>query len=224
MALFWERRLDEIREEFLLIASMVERAFWRACRGLIERNSLLAEIVISEDAEVDRLQMQIDEMLLQFVSRHAVAATDARFILTVFKAANDFESIADEATTIARRAKSLNSGTPVPFFNLPGMKRNVHEMLKHVIDAFDYSDLDAARKVIEQDHEVDRLYSAMTEDVTRKMIEKALAVSPMLDLLAAAKAIERIGDRAKNIAEEVIYLYDGNDVRHQRRQTRGCAL
>ena len=224
MALFWERRLDEIREELLLIASMVERAFWRASRALIERNSLVAETVITEDAEVDRLQMRIDEMLLQFVSRHATAATDARLILTVFKAANDFESIADEATTIARRAKSLNSGTPVPLFSLPSMKRNVHEMLKHVIDAFDNSDLDAARQVIEQDHEVDRLYSAMTEDVTRKMIEKASAVSPMLDLLAAAKAIERIGDRAKNIAEEVIYLYNGNDVRHQRRPTSGRAL
>jgi len=215
MSLYWEQHLQEIREQLLMMSSLVERNLGQSARALMERDDILANLVEEEDSEVDELEKRIDELVITYISTHGPMARDCRFLITASKISSELERIADQATTIARRARDLNKHVPLKSLsNIPVMVEEVQEMLRHSIKAFVDRDTDLALEVIGRDKLVDSEYKETARDVEAAIISNPETTGRELHLLTVAKALERAGDHATNIAEEVFYLYKGQDIRH----------
>jgi phosphate transport system protein len=198
-----------------MMSGLTERNFNLAVRALIERDDKLADTAEEEDTEIDHLEVHVDDMVVKFISTHGTIATDTRFVLTASKIANNLERIADEATTIARRARELNCEPPLkPLVDIPVMAETAQEMLRDAISAFVDKDMDLAVEIIARDRTVDDLYKQVIAGLTVDMIEESKVIKRTLKLMTIAKAIERVADHATNIAEEVFYLYNGRDIRH----------
>ena len=215
MSLYWEQNLQVIREQLLMMGSLVERNLGQSARALMERDDTLADLVEEEDSEVDELEKRIDELVITYISTHGPMARDCRFLITASKISSDLERIADQATTIARRARDLNRHAPLnSLSNIPVMVEEVQEMLRQSIKAFVDRDTDLALEVIGRDKLVDVEYKETARDVEAAIISNPETTGRELHLLTVAKALERAGDHATNIAEEVFYLYKGQDIRH----------
>lgn len=215
MSLYWEQHLQEIREQLLMMGSLVERNLGQSARALMERDDALANLVEEEDSEVDELEKRIDELVITYISTHGPMARDCRFLITASKISSELERIADQATTIARRARDLNKHVPLKSLsNIPVMVEEVQEMLRQSIKAFVDRDTDLALEVIGRDKLVDSEYKETARDVEAAIISNPETTGRELHLLTVAKALERAGDHATNIAEEVFYLYKGQDIRH----------
>jgi phosphate transport system protein len=211
----WEQHLHAIREQVLMMCGLAERNLSMAMRALVERDDKLADLVEAEDSEIDQLEIIIDDMVVTFVSTHGVAASDTRFVLTASKISSNLERIADEATTIARRARDLN-GEPLlkPLIDIPLMATTAQEMLRAAIDTFVTRQPDDAVEIIARDKTVDDIYKQVVKELTVHMGEDPKTIGRALNLMTVAKAIERVADHATNIAEEVFYLYNAKDIRH----------
>jgi phosphate transport system protein len=211
----WEQHLHAIREQVLMMCGLAERNLSMAMRALVERDDKLADLVEAEDSEIDQLEIIIDDMVVTFVSTHGVAASDTRFVLTASKISSNLERIADEATTIARRARDLN-GEPLlkPLIDIPLMATTAQEMLRAAIDTFVTRQPDDAVEIIARDKTVDDIYKQVVKELTVYMGEDPKTIARALNLMTVAKAIERVADHATNIAEEVFYLYNAKDIRH----------
>jgi len=215
MSLYWEQHLQEIREQLLLMSSLVERNLGQSAKALIERDDVLADLVEEEDSEIDELEKRIDELVITYISTHGPMARDCRFLITASKISSELERIADQATTIARRARDLNKHPPLKSLsNIPVMAEEVKEMLRQSIKAFVDRDTDLALEVIGRDKLVDSEYKETARDVESAIMSDPRTTGRELHLLTVAKALERGGDHATNIAEEVFYLYKGQDIRH----------
>ena len=215
MSLYWEQNLQVIREQLLMMGSLVERNLGQSARALMERDDTLADLVEEEDSEVDELEKRIDELVITYISTHGPMARDCRFLITASKISSELERIADQATTIARRARDLNRHAPLnSLSNIPVMVEEVQEMLRQSIKAFVDRDTDLALEVIGRDKLVDVEYKETARDVEDAIISNPETTGRELHLLTVAKALERAGDHATNIAEEVFYLYKGQDIRH----------
>ena len=215
MSLYWEQHLQEIREQLLMMGSLVERNLGQSARALMERDDALANLVEEEDSEVDELEKRIDELVITYISTHGPMARDCRFLITASKISSELERIADQATTIARRARDLNKHVPLKSLsNIPVMVEEVQEMLRQSIKAFVDRDTDLALEVIGRDKLVDSEYKETAREVEVAIISNPETTGRELHLLTVAKALERAGDHATNIAEEVFYLYKGQDIRH----------
>lgn len=215
MAYFWEQQLHDIREQVVMMSGLTERNFALSMRALIERDDKLADTAEAEDSQIDHLEMRIDEMVVIFISTHGAIAKDTRFVLAASKISSNLERIADEATTIARRARDLNS-EPIlkPLTDIPMMAITAQEMLRDSITAFIEKDSDLAVEIIGRDRTVDDIYKQLIREMTDNMMGDPKCVPRALNLMTVAKAIERIADHATNIAEEVYYLYRAEDIRH----------
>ena len=215
MSVFWENQLAEIRNEVLRMSGLAERNFARAAKALMERNEAMAVEVEEADNEVDRLEVRIDDLVITYISTHGPIAGDCRFLITASKISNELERIADQATTIARRTRDLNRIPALTsFIGIPRMVEDVEWMIRASIRALVERDTDLALEVIGKDKRVYR--------DTARAIEAAIVADPAttaqeLHLLTVAKAIERAGDHATNIAEEVFFLFKAEDIRHQHR-------
>jgi phosphate transport system protein len=215
MSVYWEHNLSEIREQLLMMSGLVERNLGQSARALMERDGNLADLVESEDEEVDELEKRIDERVITYISTHGPMARDCRFLITASKVASELERIADQATTIARRARDLNRGPELKSLsNIPVMAGEVQSMLRQSIKAFVEQDTDLALEVIGRDKLVDSEYMEAARDVEASILADPSTTARELHLLTIAKALERAGDHVKNIAEEVFYLYKGLDIRH----------
>lgn len=211
----WEQHLHAIREQVLMMCGLAERNLSMAMRALVERDDKLADLVEAEDSEIDQLEIIIDDMVVTFVSTHGVAASDTRFVLTASKISSNLERIADEATTIARRARDLN-GEPLlkPLIDIPLMATTAQEMLRAAIDTFVTRQPDDAVEIIARDKTVDDIYKQVVKELTVYMRDDPKTITRALNLMTVAKAIERVADHATNIAEEVFYLCNARDIRH----------
>jgi phosphate transport system protein len=209
-----EEEINALREMLLTMASHVEAAVSQAVRAFVERDDELARLVIGKDAIVDRLEVEIDERVITLLTK-ALLATDLRLMTVAIKFAHDLERAADEATTIARRTIMLNkepeSGLAT---EIPRMARMALALLKESLDTFTNRQPEQARKIIPRDKEVDELNKMLHQDLTGRMIERPGSISVCLNLMVISKSLERIGDLAKNMAEEVVYLYEAQDIRH----------
>src|SRR3954469_6675811 len=215
MAQFWEQQLHEIREQVVMMSGLTERNLGLAMRALTERDDKLADLTEAEDSQIDGLEMRIDEMVVTFISTHGSAAGDTRFVLAASKISSNLERIADEATTIARRARKLNAEPPLkPLVDLPVIATTAQEMLRDSITAFIQKESDLAVEIIGRDRTVDDIYRSIVRELTKCMTDDPKAITRALDLMTVAKAIERVADHATNIAEEVYYLYRAQDIRH----------
>jgi phosphate transport system protein len=217
MSVYWEQHLNQIREQLLMMSGLTERNLEQSIRALMERNDNMAELVEAQDAEVDQLEKSIDERVITYISTHGPMARDCRFLITASKIASELERIADQATTIARRARDLNRGAELKSLaNVPLMATEVQSMLRQSIKAFVERDTDLALEVIGRDKLVDAEYKEAAREVEHSIVADPTTTARELHMLTVAKALERAGDHATNIAEEVFYLYKGEDIRHQK--------
>ena len=217
MSVYWEQHFNQIREQLLMMSGLTERNLEQSIRSLMERNDNMAELVEAQDAEVDQLEKSIDERVVTYISTHGPMARDCRFLITASKIASELERIADQATTIARRARDLNRGPELKSLaNIPLMAAEVQSMLRQSIKAFVERDTDMALEVIGRDKLVDAEYKEAAREVEHSIVADPTTTARELHMLTVAKALERAGDHATNIAEEVFYLYKGEDIRHQK--------
>jgi phosphate transport system protein len=216
MSIF-EIQLMRIRETLLMMSSLTKRQLDLAMKALVERDEKLATIVEADDAEIDNLEVTIDEMVITYMATHGPVATDCRFMLAASKISSNLERIGDQATTIARRARDLAKEPLLkPLVDLPLMAEIATEMLSDGITAFVDSSADLAPEIIARDKSVDEINRQLVRELTEFMVRDPANIARCLHLIVVAKAIERVADHASNIAEEVFYLYRGEDIRHER--------
>jgi phosphate transport system protein len=217
MSQFWESQLTEIREQLLMMGGLAERNLTVAMRALAERDDKLCDLVESEDTQMDQLEIYIDELVIKFMATHGPIAQDCRMMLAASKIASNLERIGDQATTIVRRARELNK-EPVlrPFIDIPIMAEIATEMLRDSITAFVEGDGELAVEIVARDRSVNDLNREVGRQLTQEMISSSRSITRALNLLAVARALERVADHATNVAEEVFYLLKGRDIRHDK--------
>lgn len=211
-----QRDINRVQSEMLSLSSMVERMIEKAILALRERSDSLAQEVIDSDNVVDQREVQLEDECLKLLALHQPVAVDLRRIAAVLKINNDLERIADLAVNVAERVRSLIT---FPQFPVPDdvrlMASLATRMVRNALDAFVELDSKAARRVMRSDAELDSLNVAVIEQLIATMQKDPAMVPPGLHCFSAARHIERIGDHATNIAEDVVYLVEGEIVRHQ---------
>lgn len=211
----FDKELKELKEKLLYEGSLVERAIRDAIKALLERDSALAEKVISDDDVVNAKEVEIDEFCLKLLALRQPAARDLRFITTAIKINYDLERIGDMAVNVCERVLELNQEPQLkPYIDLPKMAETVQLMVEESLDAFVKEDVELAWKVTRDDEIVDHLHDQIFRELLTYMMQDFKAVSRATRLLFISKYLERIADHAVNIAELVIFMVEGKIVRH----------
>jgi phosphate transport system protein len=217
MATHFEQELDQLKQKLLTMAGHAEAAVQRAIKALLDRDEDLARDVQRDDTILDDLEIEVDELSIHLLAK-APLASDLRFITIAMKISHDLERVGDEATTISRRAIELNQEPQLkPYVDIPRMANLGLEMLKDGMESFVQREPTRARAVIPRDKEVDLLNKQLHRELASYMVEKPSTISRCLHLMVVSKSLERIADHATNIAEEVVYLCEGTDIRHDPR-------
>ena len=212
----FNEELEDIRNKVLRMGGIVEEQLGRAVKALIEGDTKLAKQVVTDDYRVNALEVEIDEECTRIVARRQPAASDLRLVMAVIKTITDLERIGDEAKRVAKMVKDeLNGALSEDVRNeLEHMGDLAREMLRTILDAFARTDVETAVRVVEMDQRVDAKYVSITRQLMTYMAQDPSMIPGILDILWAARALERIGDRCENIAEYIFYLVKGRDVRH----------
>ena len=211
----YERELQDLKEQILSLGGTVEEMIESAMRSLLGRDPDRARRVIESDPKVDAAELEIDHLCLNLLALRQPAASDLRFIATALKIVTDLERIGDLAVNIAERSIELNEEPPLkPYIDIPRMAMAVSGMLHQALDAFVNRDPAQARTVLGEDDAVDKLNVQLFRELLTYMIEEPKNVSRALRITFVAKYLERIGDHATNIAQMVIFMCEGTDVRH----------
>lgn len=211
----YEEELSQVRESLLLMAGRVEQMISRAGQALVDRDAELARETIEEDRAVNRAEVEIDELCLLILAKRQPMASDLRFVTLVMKMVTDLERIADLAVNICERTIDLSKGASVVVHaEIPRMTQVVESMVKDAIDAFVNRDSSKAWAVIKRDDEVDELYHRVFEDSLERMRVDPQSVHQLIHVQSVAKWLERMGDHSTNLAELVIFMVEGRDVRH----------
>ena len=206
--------LEELRQKLLLMGSRAETAVNDSVRALMQRDYDLAVKVRDDDDIIDQFEIDIDELAIQLLTK-APLASNLRLVTVAMKVSQNLERIGDEATKIAKRARDLAQEPPVKItLDLPRLAGMALVMVKDALDAFVQRDSVAARAIIPRDKEVDALNREMHAALAQYMMEHPDTIARCLHWIVAAKSLERIADHAKNIAEEVVFLAEAQDIRH----------
>ena len=211
------QNLESLERQLLYLAGQVEEAVRRSVHALLERRIDLAERVIDGDAEIDRREVELEEECLKALALHQPVASDLRFVTACLKIDNDLERIGDLATNIADRVIMLCS-SPTSIETPRGLELMLDlsaRMVKESIDAFVRGDVDQARRVMAADDEVDREHARIIKDLLAGMHRESDTIDDAVAMISISKSLERIADHATNIAEDVVYLVEGDIVRHQ---------
>jgi phosphate transport system protein len=210
----FEMGLDALRQKILLMASRAETAVNQSVQALVQRDYDLAVRVRQDDNIIDQFEVEIDEMAIVLLTK-APLASNLRLITVAMKVSQNLERIGDEATKIAKRARDLAQEPPVKInFDVNRMASMSLAMVKDALDAFVQRDSAAARALIPRDKEVDALNKEIHQQLAQHMTENPETIGRCLHWIVAAKSLERIADHAKNIAEEVVFLCEAQDIRH----------
>jgi phosphate transport system protein len=213
----YELELKELRDKLLAMGGKVEAAIASSVRAITERDAELAERVKANDAEVNRLEVEIDGACRRLLALRQPAASDLRFITTALKIVTDLERMGDLAVNIAERAQDLAQAPPLrPFHDLSALADLSEAQLKRALDSFVERDARKAEEVMSGDDLLDALYLKIFNELLTLMMEDSRAIRRATSLMFAAKQLERFGDHAINVAEMVIYMVRGTDVRHPR--------
>lgn len=218
----YEQQLKQLKDKLLLMSHQAEQMISDSIRALVDRRPALAEEVIKRDDELDLLEIEIDNLCYEILALEQPVARDLRFIATALKIVKDIERIGDIAVNIAERVVELIQEPELKrLVDLPIMADAAQRILKESLDAFVNSDADLAEKVVRDDETVDALYEQIFRELLTYMLEDTRSISRALKLIFIAKHLERVGDHSSNIAEMVVFLVRGQDIRHGTRPDRG---
>ena len=218
MQTYFDEDLANFKEKLLTMGSYAESSVSRAVQAVVERDDKLALEVQENDDLMDQLEVEIDDLAINLLAK-APLASDLRLITVAMKVSQNLERIGDEATTISRRAMELNQEPQLkPFIDIPRMAAIALGLLKEALDSFDRKEPGKARAVIPRDKEVDDINRQMYRELSSYMVENPSNVSRCLNLMTVSKSLERVADHAANIAEEVVYLCEARDIRHEIRR------
>lgn len=212
----FNHELEELKTHLLTMGGLVEKQVQDAVEALLEGDSRLAESVRDNDKAVNDMQIQIDEEATRVLARRQPAASDLRLVLAVIRATSDLERIGDEANKVARNALILIEAgrSPHGLVEVRHISEHVRKMVRDALTAFARFDIQLALKVVHEDDAVDDEYTTAMRSLMTFMMEDPRSISSILSVMWILRALERIGDHADNLAEYVIYLVKGLDVRH----------
>ena len=214
MTTHFEMELDALRQKIVRMGGQAEIAVAQAVQSLVQRDPELAAQVHQDDEILDRGEVEVDEMTILLLTK-APLASDLRLIPVAMKISQNLERIGDEATKIAKRARDLAAEPAIQVnFDFSDMASRVANLVRDAVNAFVRQDSAAARAVIPRDKEIDLLNKEIRRQIIRQMTENTETIRRCLHWIVAVKSLERIGDHAKNIAEEVVYLCEAQDIRH----------
>ena len=209
-----ETELAALKEKLLIMAGYAEAAVNRAVKALIRRDDDLARRTREEDDLIDALELEIDDMALRLLARRP-RPLELRLIAMAMKISNNLERVGDEATTISRRVIELSHEPQLQQASeVPRMAALALQMLKEALDAFVHGEPAKAREIVPRDKVVDELNRRLHRELAALMAGRPSAITRCLNLMVICKSLERIADHATNVAEEVVYLYEGHDIRH----------
>ncbi len=215
----YEEDLRGLRSGLLKMGGVVERQIADAIESLVERNTGRARETIERDAEVNRMDTEMDERCIRLLALHQPAASDLRFITTGLKITTDLERIGDNAVNICERAIELNEEPQLkPYIDIPRMAEIAQSMVKDSLDALMREDPALAREVIERDDEVDQLNYQIYRELLSYMAEDPQTIPRATRILFVSKYLERIADHATNIAEMIVYMVKGSTIRHMEKK------
>ncbi len=212
----FDEALASLRNNVLMMAGLTERSLERAMKGLFERNDNLCLSAIADDEEIDQLEKQMDKDGVDILLRFQPLASDLRRVVSAMKLSSNLERMADQATSIARRARKLNQHPPLTEVELiRPMHEHAMSMFKDSIDAFVREDVDLGCAVVQRDEDLDELNATVSRKLINRMAEDPGQLRGYLNLIFVARALERVGDHATNMAEEAVYAAAAEDIRHQ---------
>ncbi len=212
----FDAELEAVRSRVLQMGGLVEEQIIRAMEALAAGDMAQIDKVIADDHRVNAMEVELDELCSHIIARRQPAAVDLRLLITVIKTITDLERIGDEAEKIGRMAKLIHTAgrEHMPRMDLSPVAERALAMLRQSLDAFARLDVSEAMRVVKQDQAVDDEFRAIMRQLITFMMEDPRTITRSLEILFIAKAVERIGDHAKNMAEYVIYMVKGRDVRH----------
>ena len=213
----YDNELESVRAKVLEMGGIVEEQLVNAIEALVKSDAQMAQGVMDSDQRVNELEIEVDEDCSRIIARRQPAAGDLRMIMMILKTITDLERIGDEATKIARTALRINEDnrmTKLRFSEVKTMVEVVRQMLRTSLDSFARMDVSKTVEIAKKDELVDEQYRSTIRQLVTFMLEDPRTISMSLEVMFVAKAIERIGDHAKNIAEFVIYIVKGSDIRH----------
>ncbi|HLD73699.1 MAG TPA: phosphate signaling complex protein PhoU [Bdellovibrionota bacterium] len=212
----FEKDLETIQKELLLLGGMVEKAISTAILALKDLNVRLAKEVIRDDRDIDIQELKIDDMCIKFIALQQPKAMDLRFITSAMKINNELERMGDYAESIARQALFLSSKPSLkPLVNIPLMAERVQGMVKDSLNAFVQKNEKLAHDVIQRDHDVDALQAKIYNNLLNDMIRDKDTIERASSLLLTSTRLERIADQSTNICEDIIFMITGESVRHK---------
>jgi len=215
MTKHFQRELEKIKKKILSLGAMVEERVRMATQAIEEFDGEVAKKIILSDHEIDEMEVEVEEECLKIMALHQPVAVDLRFLVAVIKINNDLERIGDQAVNIAQRVKTITKKERFDFvFDYSVMAEKAEAMLKMSLDALVNLDDDLAFKVLILDDEVDAMNKEAYNLIKRAISENPDNVSYLINLLLISRHLERLADHATNIAEEVIYMIEGEIVRH----------
>jgi phosphate transport system protein len=215
MTKHFRKELDNIKKRILTLSALVEEKVQQATRAVENIDAELAQNIIKTDYEIDEMEVEIEEECLKVLALHQPVAVDLRFIIAVIKINSELERIGDQAVNIAQRVEVIAKRPKPPFmFDYAEMGQKAERMLKMSLDALVNLDVDIAYKVITMDDEVDHIKNDAYDKIKQAIKDLPERVGYYINLLLISRHLERLADHATNIAEEVIYLVEGEIYRH----------
>ncbi|KZZ59377.1 transcriptional regulator PhoU, partial [Oleiphilus sp. HI0125] len=212
------QNLSELRNHFLAMGGLVQRQITDSVDALLNSDTSLAESVAATEKSVDEMERMIDEECTQIIARRQPAASDLRLVISTVKMISDLERIGDEAAKIAKMAIKLSDEGKAPrgYIEVRHISQRVTQMVSGSLDAFARLDANMALEIIREDSSVDAEYGSAIRSLMTFMMEDPRSISQVHNVLWVLRALERIGDHAANVAEYVIFMVKGEDVRHMK--------
>jgi phosphate transport system protein len=214
-----QRELDKVKKSILSLGAMVEERIRMSIKAIETWDAALAEEIIRRDYEIDELEVEVEEECLKILALHQPVAIDLRFLIATIKINSELERIGDEAVNIANRVTNISRRRKLKLsFDFSVMAEKAATMLRLSLDALVNLDLDLAFKVLTLDDEVDRMHREIYDRIKEVMSQNPDYVGYLINLYTTSRHLERVGDHSTNIAEEVIYLVEGEIIRHRAKQ------
>jgi phosphate transport system protein len=212
----FQKELQDLKQDLLKMAALVEEAIHTAIQSLVKRDSALAQKTFDGEDQINRMDLDIEDKCLKLLALRQPMAVDLRFITSAMKITTDLERMGDQAVNIAERAVSLNQEPQLkPYIDIPVIAEITQSMVKDVLDAFVTHDSKLARSVCQKDDQVDALNSQVHRELLTYMLSDPKSIARAIHLMIVSRCLERVADNATNIAEDVIFIVDGLVIKHR---------